>query len=59
MQEKPKWLETAPQTPLHEKLHVKYYQHHIFCNGSRRHAIGTKGMGGICLHFLKNPDSIK
>lgn len=48
----PKWVEDAPQTPLEQKIKGKLYQHIVVCNASRRHPIGTKGSGCICLRMI-------
>lgn len=50
---KPAWLERAPQTPLHEKLHGKQYDHWLICSGNRRKPIGHPGC--ICLKALGKP----
>ena len=50
----PKFLETAPITPLAERLHGKYYKHLLYCNADRRKPIGTPGQGCICLRSLKD-----
>jgi hypothetical protein len=51
---KPSWLGEKPQTPLEEKMRDKKYDHHIFCNGSRGHPVGTPGVSCSCLGFLKD-----
>ena len=49
-----KFLETAPMTPLAERLYGKYYQHQIYCSADRRKPIGTPGQGCVCLRSLKD-----
>ena len=49
---KPFFARTAPQTPLEIALKGKLYQHHVWCNASRRKPIGSAGSGCICLRTL-------
>ena len=51
---RPDWLKTVPQTPLHERLRGKYYQHSVVCSGSRRKPVGEKGNSCCCLSLMKN-----
>ena len=34
-------------------LNGKTYDHHPLCNGSRKHPVGTKGVGCSCLNQLR------
>lgn len=49
----PEWLKYESQTPLHIRLHGKYYSHAIHCSGDRRFPIGTPGHCCCCLRSLK------